>query len=65
MERERADQLRPLLPIGEWLRSNPHRLHPGRIGFRLTRTDGREATPPDSPADGGWTVRWEGLRRMP
>ena len=30
-------------PEIEWLRANPHRLHLGRIGFRLTRGDGREA----------------------
>jgi hypothetical protein len=31
-------------PEIEWLRANPHRLHLGRIGFRLTRQDGHEAT---------------------
>jgi len=30
-----------------WLRANPHRLHLGRIGFRLTRADGSRATPSD------------------
>jgi hypothetical protein len=30
-----------------WLRANPHRLHLGRIGFRLTRRDGSAATPAD------------------
>ena len=34
-------------PEIEWLRANPHRLHLGRIGFRLTRADGREATRDD------------------
>jgi hypothetical protein len=34
-------------PEIEWLRANPHRLHLGRIGFRLTRRDGREATRED------------------
>jgi hypothetical protein len=34
-------------PEIEWLRSNPHRLHLGRIGFRLTRRDGRPAAPSD------------------
>jgi hypothetical protein len=31
----------------EWLRSNPHRLHLGRIGFRLTRKDGTRANASD------------------
>jgi hypothetical protein len=30
-------------PEIEWLRANPHRLHLGRLGFRLLRADGREA----------------------
>jgi protein-glucosylgalactosylhydroxylysine glucosidase len=30
-------------PEIKWLRGNPHRLHLGRIGFRLTRADGRPA----------------------
>src|SRR5687767_563119 len=30
-----------------WLRANPHRLHLGRIAFRLTGRDGRPATPAD------------------
>jgi hypothetical protein len=34
-------------PEIEWLRANPHRLHLGRIGFRLTRADGRAATRED------------------
>ena len=34
-------------PEIEWLRANPHRLHLGRIGFRLTRADGSRATPAD------------------
>lgn len=34
-------------PEINWLRSNPHRLHLGRIGFRLTRADGKEATATD------------------
>jgi hypothetical protein len=34
-------------PEIEWLRANPHRLHLGRIGFRLLRADGREAKPED------------------
>jgi len=34
-------------PEINWLRANPHRLHLGRIGFRLTRADGSRATPTD------------------
>ena len=34
-------------PEIEWLRANPHRLHLGRIGFRLTHADGSAAAPSD------------------
>ena len=34
-------------PEINWLRANPHRLHLGRIGFRLTRADGSRAAPTD------------------
>ncbi|HSP89383.1 MAG TPA: hypothetical protein VLN08_00665, partial [Vicinamibacterales bacterium] len=34
-------------PEINWLRANPHRLHLGRIGFRLTRADGSAAEPSD------------------
>ncbi len=34
-------------PEIDWLRANPHRLHLGRIGFALTRADGKMATPSD------------------
>ena len=34
-------------PEVEWLRANPHRLHLGRVGFRLTLRDG--ARPPPRP----------------
>jgi hypothetical protein len=34
-------------PEIEWLRRNPHRLHLGRIGFRLTLASGREAAAAD------------------
>ena len=34
-------------PEIEWLRANPHRLHLGRVGFSLTRTDGSRAGPGD------------------
>ncbi len=34
-------------PEINWLRANPHRLHLGRIGFRLTRADGSAGSPAD------------------
>jgi len=34
-------------PEINWLRGNPHRLHLGRIGFRLTRADGSAGSPAD------------------
>ncbi|MCK7496808.1 MAG: hypothetical protein MZW92_42390 [Comamonadaceae bacterium] len=34
-------------PEIDWLRANPHRLHLGRIGFRLTHADGSAAAPAD------------------
>ncbi len=34
-------------PEINWLRANPHRLHLGRIGFRLTHADGSAAAPSD------------------
>jgi hypothetical protein len=34
-------------PEIDWLRANPHRLHLGRIGFKLTRADGTRAVPAD------------------
>jgi hypothetical protein len=34
-------------PEIEWLRANPHRLHLGRVAFRLLRRDGREAASQD------------------
>lgn len=34
-------------PEIEWLRANPHRLHLGRIGFRLLKSDGRAAAATD------------------
>lgn len=39
-----ADKMTPEI---QWLRGNPHRLHLGQIGFRLTHRDGRAAAPPD------------------
>jgi hypothetical protein len=34
-------------PEIRWLRANPHRMHLGKIGFLLTRPDGRAAEPND------------------
>ena len=34
-------------PEINWLRANPHRLHLGRLGFRLTKRDGTAAVPSD------------------
>ena len=42
-----ADIPRDRRAEAEWLRSNPHRLHLGRIGFRLTKTDGTPAAAGD------------------
>ncbi len=36
-----------MTPEIQWLRGNPHRLHLGRIGFRLRRRDGGAAVPAD------------------
>jgi hypothetical protein len=42
-----ADIRRDRQEESEWLRSNPHRLHLGRIGFRLTKRDGTRAVAED------------------
>jgi protein-glucosylgalactosylhydroxylysine glucosidase len=34
-------------PEINWLRTNPHRLHLGRVGFRMVKADGSPATPAD------------------
>ena len=49
-------------PEIEWLRANPHRLHLGRIGFRLTRADGREATREDLAVEQALDLWNGGLR---
>jgi hypothetical protein len=44
-----------------WLRANPHRLHLGRIGFRLTKSDGQPAVAADL-TDVHQTLRlWDGV----
>ena len=48
-------------PEVAWLRSNPHRLHLGQIGFRLTKSDGQRATASDL-TDIRQTLRlWDGV----
>lgn len=50
-------------PEINWLRSNPHRLHLGRLGFVLTRSDGTRAVPGDL-ADVRQTLDlWNGVIR--
>jgi hypothetical protein len=50
-------------PEVEWLRANPHRLHLGRIGFRLTRADGREAAREDLTDVEQTLDLWNGILR--
>ena len=42
-----ATEQRGQEPLFNWLRENPHRLHLGRIGLELKRSDGSRATPAD------------------
>jgi protein-glucosylgalactosylhydroxylysine glucosidase len=44
-----------------WLRANPHRLHLGRIGFRLTRADGSAGTAADLTDIRQTLDLWNGL----
>ncbi len=48
-------------PEINWLRSNPHRLHLGRIGFALTRADGRPGTTNDLTGVHQRLALWEGV----
>lgn len=48
-------------PEIKWLRANPHRLHLGRIGFVLTKTDGRAATTSDVTDIEQTLDLWEGI----
>jgi protein-glucosylgalactosylhydroxylysine glucosidase len=50
-------------PAGQWLRSNPHRLHLGRIGFRLELDDGSEARLSDLADVRQTADLWEGVLR--
>jgi hypothetical protein len=44
-----------------YLRANPHRLHLGRIGFRLTHADGRRAEPGDLQNIRQTLNLWDGI----
>ncbi len=48
-------------PEIEWLRANPHRLHLGRIGFKLTRADGSRAVAADLTAVRQTLDLWNGI----
>ena len=48
-------------PEIEWLRANPHRLHLGRIGFRLTKADGTPGRPEDLSGIAQTLDLWNGL----
>ena len=48
-------------PEVAWLRANPHRLHLGQIGFRLTKTDGSPATPGDLSQVRQTLRLWDGV----
>jgi hypothetical protein len=50
-------------PETEWLRANPHRLHLGRIAFRLTLENGRPATPSDITGIEQVLDLWNGVLR--
>jgi hypothetical protein len=50
-------------PEVEWLRANPHRLHLGRLGFRLALADGREATREDVRGIEQVLDLWSGVLR--
>jgi hypothetical protein len=50
-------------PEIEWLRANPHRLHLGRIGFRLTLRNGRAATREDLTDAEQTLDLWNGVLR--
>jgi hypothetical protein len=48
-------------PEINWLRANPHRLHLGRVGFRLTTREGRAGTPEDLSEVAQFLDLWNGL----
>jgi protein-glucosylgalactosylhydroxylysine glucosidase len=48
---------------GQWLRSNPHRLHLGTIGFKITKSDGSELQLSDIGNIDQSADIWEGIIR--
>ena len=48
-------------PAGTWLRENPHRLHLGQIGLRLTKSDGSLASIKDLTGTTQTLDLWAGL----
>lgn len=48
-------------PLFDWLRENPHRLHLGRIGLRLRKSDGSEAKAADLEEPEQTLDLWAGL----
>jgi hypothetical protein len=48
-------------PAGRWLRANPHRLHLGRIGLRLLKSDGSRASIADLTNTRQTLDLWSGL----
>jgi len=48
-------------PESNWLRSNPHRLHLGRIGFQLTKADGSSTTTNDLTEIEQTLNLWDGM----
>ncbi len=47
--------------ISDWLAKNPHRFNLGRLGFRLLKTDGSEATENDLHDVSQHTELWSGI----
>ncbi len=45
----------------DWLRKNPHRMHLGRIGFNLKKSDGSEAKSSDITLAGQTLDLWTGI----
>ncbi|MBN2393117.1 MAG: hypothetical protein JXR84_20475, partial [Anaerolineae bacterium] len=49
------------LPASDWLRANPHRLHLGQLGLRITKTDGTSFAIEDITYPRQTLDLWEGL----
>lgn len=47
--------------LSRWLEANPHRFNLGRIGLKLTRSDGSEATPTDLSDTRQEVDMWTGI----